>query len=169
MDLFWGCVRTELFPEAAADGAARTHRGGGGAVHLAGSRWQPRDIVWRCLGALDWGRYSHQCAGWLCEERLVEGAFVPLGGLRYDSEDIFDVDGLTACFDNGDEYDHALERLAAEVSQVAYWNNDIANAADTTAKKPLELDANRHSEIAEGWVPVRTPHGRAILIFDNSD
>lgn len=116
--------------------------------------------------------YSHQCAGIRCEERFVEGAFVPLGGRRYDDEGRLDIGRLTACFHRDvactGDYDQPLGRLAAEVSQVAYWNSDIADD-DKTTRTPLELDYDRRSEIAEGWVPVLTAHGRGILIFDNCD
>lgn len=120
--------------------------------------------------------YGHQCAGLNCAERLVEGAFVPLGGARYDGQAAVAIDTLQSCFHRGGNCHSGdgqaipaelLEQLAEQVAQIAYWSHGSSETG--TTRNPLQLDRNRHAEIVEGWIPVHTSHGPAILIFENCD
>jgi hypothetical protein len=59
-----------------------------------------------------------------------------------------------------------LSVLRQLLGKIHVWRTD-ADGRDE--KGILELDANRLSELTEGWIPVRSPFGPAILCFRNCD
>lgn len=120
--------------------------------------------------------YVNQCAGVACELRQQEGYFVPLGGPMLTAEGHLGTAVLTSAFHDGNACDFRLvgeriplDRLAeleAAVSGVSYWTTR-ANGPDERIS--LRLDRARIAEIAEAWVPVLTPDGPGILVWDNCD
>lgn len=128
--------------------------------------------------------YEHQCAGTETDLRSVEGYFVPLGGLRsVPDEGMFDPDQLTevfhkgnACVSGGRPWNlppntpllpqDRLQRLRALVEAIPYWTRD---ASDEDQRLCLRLDESRLGEVVEAWVPVVTPDGPGVLVWENCD
>lgn len=128
-------------------------------------------IVEAATGAV----YAAQCAGVANELRSCEGYLVPVGGLKMDpAAGRIDTAGLRAVFHDGRVCLGAGEPLPAErlaaleawITQVPFW---IVAAHGGSLRQALELDRGRLDEIAEAWVPVRTPLGRAVLVWKNCD
>jgi hypothetical protein len=129
-------------------------------------------------------RYEHQCAGTECALRETEGYFVPLGGLRFDPEHgVIDPQQLTelfhernGCVWGGQPWNlppntpmlppERLDRLKALVESIPYWSSDEAGSEQRTH---LRLDETRLGELLEAWVPVVTPDGPGVLVWDNCD
>jgi hypothetical protein len=113
--------------------------------------------------------YAHQCAGYLTQTRVAEGFLIPLGGSKaaHPFREWF-----WKTF-HGNSYESAtqwsklkLAELNELVSQVVCWRTDESNQEELLF---LALDEERLPECTEGWVPVKTPYGSGILIFDNCD
>ncbi|HTX76289.1 MAG TPA: DUF6210 family protein [Terracidiphilus sp.] len=117
--------------------------------------------------------YIHQSNGLACQQRMVEGCLVMLGGTS------FDVDKaptrsreLTAAFHEGNacRWEWAgeriprnrIEQLSKLVRQIGFWSYEHGLGH-------LELDLARRDEIAEAWIPVLTPDGPGVLIYQNCD
>ncbi|MCY1030791.1 DUF6210 family protein [Corallococcus sp. BB11-1] len=126
--------------------------------------------------------YGNQCDGHLNEMRWAEGFFVPLHSvdlsLDPDDDEVFNVEH--ALFDffkkgfRGHPYMREVwtpshfERLALLVSRVPMWH---ATHPDQVLGERLHLalDRERLDEVTEAWVPVLTPYGPGILVFENCD
>jgi hypothetical protein len=61
-----------------------------------------------------------------------------------------------------------VDELEALIERVACWSTS-PDDVDNDVRGHLALDRARLSECIEAWVPVHSPHGPAILTFDNSD
>lgn len=117
--------------------------------------------------------YINQSAGVACQQRKVEGYLVPLGSTAFDVDSPHPTgDQLIAIFHDGDKCmwpwtgadvpEDRIERLAGLVAHLAFWSHERGLG-------PLELDLSRRDEIAEAWIPVLTPDGPAVLIYQNCD
>jgi hypothetical protein len=122
-------------------------------------------------------RYEHQCAGTETVMRSVEGYFVPLGGPSTVPAQLTEVFHKgSACVWGGtpqglppntpDLPPDRLERLRALVEAIPY---STQSDADSNERGPLRLDDSRLGELVEGWVPVLTPDGPGILVWENCD
>lgn len=111
--------------------------------------------------------YAHQCAGFLTDVKEAEGFLIPLSSTAGSA--------LSQWFwkkFHGNSYEPAAEwngntllELKELVSQVVCWWTE----QDEAARLFLEFDDTRLCDCTEGWVPVHTPYGPGILIFDNCD
>jgi hypothetical protein len=114
--------------------------------------------------------YGNQCAGYLVEERRAEGFLIPLGGP--DAARPL-ADWFWTTF-KGHSYDQPatdwnaerIEELRALVAAVYCWHTSEDGADEPY---PLSLDQDRLDECTEAWVPVESPYGPGILLFENSD
>jgi hypothetical protein len=122
--------------------------------------------------------YSQQCAGVACEHRLAEGYLVILGGAAFaDCEPPIETDELIQVFHDGDACmwpwtgnkvpEERIAWLEKLLRRIPYWAYEGGNPLGVHAA--LELDPERHDEIAEAWIPVRTPDGGGVLIYENCD
>ena len=100
-----------------------------------------------------------------------------IGGLKLRADTgRIDPDEFTAVFHNrrACAWGEAGDRLPAErlaqlrdlVGSVPFWTHDDGGA---DVRAPLELDESRLGELAEAWVPVRTPDGPGVLMWNNCD
>ena len=111
--------------------------------------------------------YGHQCAGVLTDCRSLEGFLIPVGGPELSAR-------LSSWFvtrwrGSGFDMDWTvdlIESLAELVSTIACWQTTI-DGEDRRAF--LRLDKDRIDECVEAWVPVETPYGPGVLLFENSD
>lgn len=122
--------------------------------------------------------YGTQCAGVACEQRLVEGYLVPLGGARFDDAgESIELDSFRDAFHNEEGYcryawtgaalpAERMAQLARLVETVPYWRCDRSGSG---SKSALALDAARVEEMAEAWIPVETPDGAGVLLYKNCD
>jgi hypothetical protein len=108
--------------------------------------------------------YAHQCGGLATEIQKAEGFPVPLHPQ--------DQAGLKAFFDryHGNppmvwEKDE-LKELARIVACIHAFRT---TADDDDTRANLTLDDGRIEELTEGWVPVISPMGAGVLVFQNSD
>ncbi|MHA3774819.1 DUF6210 family protein [Verrucomicrobiota bacterium sgz303538] len=121
--------------------------------------------------------YATQCGGVACKQRIVEGYLVPLSGSRFDPDagqlssalfrDVFHRG--TACiytWTGADVPADRLTRLDELIRDVPYWRH---SSIHESLRERLGLDRSRLSEICEGWVPVLTPDGAGVFLFDNCD
>jgi hypothetical protein len=126
--------------------------------------------------------YEHQCGGTSCDQAATEGFFVPVARRELDESDLFsanrfalDTDLLRAVFHGDDDPEacvwtlsldsmpaERLGRLAALVGLLCYHGADYS-------EMPITLDHSRLREGCEAWVPVMTPEGRAMLVWNNCD
>jgi hypothetical protein len=129
-------------------------------------------------------QYEQQCAGTETALRQLEGYFVPLGGLRFVPEEgLVDPTALTAVFHRGEGCvwggepwklppntsrlpPERLEQLRSVVEAIPYWAHAEAG---TEQRGRLRLDETRLGELVEAWVPVLTPDGRGVLVWENCD
>ncbi len=120
--------------------------------------------------------YGNQCAGVGCDQRMVEGYLMPLGGVDEDFHaiqlrpftDVFHANGGCQYNWRGrDLPDVELRRLRRLVSKVPVWYRDEENGKEE--KTVLQLDEAHLDEVAEAWVPVLTPYGRGVLLYKNCD
>ena len=122
--------------------------------------------------------YQHQCAGVACEVRQIEGYLVPLGGLKFEADaGPINPAEFTAPFHSGESCvcgisgaalsADRLSWLRSLVASVTFW--DIAPDGEVTSRSRLRLDESRLRELAEAWVPVVTPAGSGILMWNNCD
>lgn len=119
--------------------------------------------------------YEQQCGGLACYVRQLEGYLVPLGGLKFDPEQgqLAPVD-LTAVFHAKSScvgYEtlspDRVRQLRDCIAMIPYWTSSADG--DTETRVPLALDESRVDEAVEAWVPVSTPDGRGVLMWENCD
>jgi hypothetical protein len=113
--------------------------------------------------------YAHQCAGCSHDYRVVEGFLIPLGGAdtARPFHDWFWRNFRQHGYPPIEWTEQRASELASLVTAVPCWLTPGPPGDDRRAF--LELDTDRLEECADGWVPVRTPYGRGILVFENSD
>ncbi len=129
--------------------------------------------------------YEQQCAGTDCDQRSVEGYYVPLGGCRFDPEHgRIDFESLRAPFHDGDACyfggklipaspntcklpPERLTQLRAAVESITYWVSEANTEAQPRTR--LRIDDSRLAELVEAWVPILTPDGPGILTWPNCD
>lgn len=112
--------------------------------------------------------YGHQCGGHSCEQRRAEGYLIPVDGAEA-------LDTLSAFFPERGVHTvdatwspEDLAVLTELVQKVFCWRT--MEGTDTAHERhALQLDQARTPQIAEGWIPVITPFGKGILLFENSD
>jgi len=119
--------------------------------------------------------YATQCAGLACDQRMIEGYLVPLGGMTSDGDRIL-LQPLTGIFHDigGCQYGWTGEklptsqrrRLARVVREIPFWHCKVGERDEP---RQFKLDESRVSEIAEAWVPVTTPYCRGVLLYKNCD
>jgi len=113
--------------------------------------------------------YETECAGVATEHRQIEGYLVPVGDQLASKvlQDFFarQFRGNPPPYGGNDWTGDALDELADLVKQVPYWHKKPDGSDSRTV---LSLNIDRVSELTEGWVPVRTADGDAILLFKNS-
>ena len=114
--------------------------------------------------------YGHQCAGYVCETREAEGFLVPLGlspekfirfFQRYEGHPPRIVGGRNKLTTQD------INELGDLVSSLVFWVTSANGQADR--RLGLQLNTEQINEITEGWIPVKTPYGYGILVFDNCD
>lgn len=122
--------------------------------------------------------YGTQCGGTACEQRYIEGFLIPCGGISFNVDNGYiNSEMLTSPFhnSNGGCYYHSqgeilaeskIENIAFNVKQIPFWH--YTNINDCT-RNHLEIDLDRIDEICEAWIPVKTPYGRGVLIWNNCD
>lgn len=117
--------------------------------------------------------YINQSVGVACQQRMVEGYLVMLGDPAFDVDSPpIKGDQLIAIFHDGDTCmwpwtgadvpEECIQRLAGLMRQIVFWSYEHGLG-------PLELDLARRDEIAEAWIPVLTPDGSAVLMYQNCD
>jgi hypothetical protein len=118
--------------------------------------------------------YEQQCGGVATLQRSVEGYYVPLGGPRFDPEQgTIDTSELRAPFHAGSaclwgelSEGERRDELRSAVAAIPFWHN---RDDGTEVRGHLVLNESRLGEVVEAWVPVVTPDGPGILIWDNCD
>ncbi|ANP55210.1 hypothetical protein J2Z21_003289 [Streptomyces griseochromogenes] len=111
--------------------------------------------------------YQAQGGGFGCVQYAQEGYLIPLFGQGLDDElkEIF-VGELKGRGSRGMDWpEELLGRLRAAV---AFHVHGSTNRNDLFPA-PLTLDESRLAEVDEAWVPVLTPDGPGVLIWENSD
>lgn len=121
--------------------------------------------------------YGTQCAGVATEQRFIEGYLIPVGGAKYDlDEGNIEVGPFVDAFhENGScqwgwtgrtlpAERHALLRNLVEL--IPYWRIRLD---DGDQKDPLRIDATCLEQLAEAWIPVQTPDGPGVLLYQNCD
>jgi len=118
--------------------------------------------------------YAHQCAGTATWTRVAEGFLIPVG----DSTNALALTNWFWKSFKGASYRPApdwgesrIAELRQLVEQIPCWRTQCDEGRDERRDERLflKLDEMRLTECTEGWVPVESPYGRAILIFDNCD
>ena len=114
--------------------------------------------------------YAHQCAGYVNEERSAEGFLIPLGESKA-SQPL--IDWFWKRF-KGNSYPPLIEWDQQNVSELKDLVQKIpcwftAKGGEADRRTTLALDEDRMGECVEGWVPVKTPFGPGILVFENCD
>lgn len=111
--------------------------------------------------------YTNQTGGVACRPRQIEGYYVPV--FNQDGHDllrsIFEVTlGGSGTYRGVTWAGQTLDDLRVAVARVRMDSSKAGGG-----EVPLTLDDSRLSEIDEAWVPVTSPDGPAILIWENSD
>ncbi|MFJ5924763.1 DUF6210 family protein [Kitasatospora sp. NPDC092948] len=111
--------------------------------------------------------YQNQGGGFGCIQYQQEGYLIPLFGpdLDRDLKDIFVGELKGQGSRRFDWPADLLDRLRAAVGYYVYGS---ANR-EALFPVPLVLDESRLAEVDEAWVPVVTPDGPGILVWENSD
>ncbi len=128
--------------------------------------------------------YGTQCGGTATTGRWAEGYLVPVGGARFDTERDSgrgwdDTAAFTRVFHgprdrcpfqaSGHELsESALRSLTELVSDIAFWVTPGPQSSEDE-RLNLRVDVDRLDELVEAWVPVVTPRGPGVLIWDNCD
>ena len=113
-------------------------------------------------------RYTNQTSGVRCLPQSTEGYYVPvfnrdvLGDLRSLFEE--ELEGQGTRQGRPEILTQYRERLRGAVSQVL-MDSSIGGPGEV----PLQLDDSRFGEADEAWIPVITPDGPGVLIWENSD
>lgn len=121
--------------------------------------------------------YANQCAGVGCDQREQEGYYVPLGGVKREAtEGAIDTSELTRPFHDARGCDWSrvgemippacMAALEEAVAEIPFWST-MPEGVDVRGH--LSLDRTRLSDIREAWVPVQTPDGPGILVWENCD
>ncbi len=114
--------------------------------------------------------YGHQCGGYLCEEKMMEGYAVPLGQREIELKiyEFFDREFAGHCYPPRNTWTPdrtaKLNELLAQVSCTR-----CSEASGSEEEGGLTLDPERIHECVEGWIPVKGPLGRAVLTLINCD
>ncbi|MFE2825499.1 DUF6210 family protein [Streptomyces sp. NPDC059271] len=112
--------------------------------------------------------YQTQGGGYGCVAYEQEGYLLPfyVPGADAGLNDLF-VGALKSCGSRRLDWPpNLLDRLRQEVADLHIWGS--ANQ-DDVSPTPLALDESRLAETDEAWVPVLTPDGPGILVWQNSD
>ncbi|MFI9320249.1 DUF6210 family protein [Kitasatospora aureofaciens] len=112
--------------------------------------------------------YQNQCGGYACAQYEQEGYLVPLYGTDLDEgmNEIF-VGELKGYGMRGREWPAGvLDRLRTAVDSLGMYGS---GRSDDLCPPSLVLDESRLSEGAEAWIPVVTPDGPGVLVWENSD
>ncbi|MFF2097100.1 DUF6210 family protein [Streptomyces sp. NPDC058202] len=112
--------------------------------------------------------YQTQGGGYGCLPYEQEGYLLPfyVPGADAGLNDLF-VGALKSCGSRRLDWPpNLLDRLRREVADLHIWGS--ANQ-DDGSPTPLALDESRLAETDEAWVPVLTPDGPGILVWQNSD
>ncbi|GAA3792542.1 DUF6210 family protein [Streptomyces phyllanthi] len=111
--------------------------------------------------------YQVQGGGVGCVQYAQEGYLLPMFGQGLDEElkEIFEGELEGQGARRTDWPEGLLDRLRAAVGLHVYGS---ANRDDTWPTA-LVLDETRLAEIDEAWVPVVTPDGPGVLVWENSD
>ncbi|MFD4657141.1 DUF6210 family protein [Kitasatospora sp. NPDC058444] len=111
--------------------------------------------------------YQNQGGGYGCVQYQQEGYLIPLLGPDLDDElkEIFVGELKGHGSRRLDWPADLLDRLRAAVG---FHVHGSANR-DDPLPTPLVLDESRLSEVDEAWVPVLTPDGPGVLVWENSD
>lgn len=120
--------------------------------------------------------YGTQCGGALCDERYFEGYFVPLSGVLFEPDaGRISVERLRRPFHAAGACLHASGSvepsefaglLRNAVNELPFWHVDDEGQ---THRSRLQVDSARIFDVVEGWVPVQTPVGPAVLVWPNCD
>jgi hypothetical protein len=121
--------------------------------------------------------YEHQCGGHNTFQYQAEGYLVPIGppsdsqGLRqffeYEFKNWPPYHGLNPSTGTEPAWsDSALATLENLVGSLRIWHRDGAGEDNWTQ---MTLDKNWPGEFTEAWLPVSTPLGQGILLWENSD
>jgi hypothetical protein len=116
--------------------------------------------------------YAHQCAGYLNDLCEAEGFLVPLGGTQAAQK----LESFFRRFKGNPPRGHSgsawesrdLQELATIVSEIVFWRT-VRDGDGTDERLFLEVDYERVADLTEGWIPVKTPYGRGIVLHKNSD
>ncbi|MFD9687750.1 DUF6210 family protein [Kitasatospora sp. NPDC059088] len=112
--------------------------------------------------------YQNQCGGYACAQYEQEGYLVPLYGADLDEHlnEIF-IGELQGHGMRGRDWPaEVLDRLRAAVGSLGIYGS---GRHDDLCPPSLVLDESRLSEAAEAWIPVTTPDGPGVLVWENSD
>jgi hypothetical protein len=115
--------------------------------------------------------YMNQCEGYLTSGREAEGFLIPLNGAN-DANKLVDFFAKYRGYPSGilsesNCAEDELDNLSDIVSQIPIWFSQNGSIEDE--RTFLKLDYERIQELTEAWVPVITPYGKGILIFENCD
>jgi hypothetical protein len=115
--------------------------------------------------------YRHQCEGLATSQNEVEGFLIPLDGKWY-SKPLLDFfskyEGWPPGLKKGSKWEESdLDELSKIISKIPIWHNHID--CNNDERVFLVLDLQRKEELTEAWVPVITPYGKGILVFENCD
>lgn len=121
--------------------------------------------------------YGTQCAGVATEQRYIEGYLVPVGGSKYDMDegnievgpfaDVFHENGGCRCAWTGRALPLERQaRLSKLVESIPYWHGRLDGEDQ---KDRLRIDLTRLEQLAEAWIPVQTPDGPGVLLYQNCD
>ena len=111
--------------------------------------------------------YEVQGGGYGCVPYAQEGYLLPVFGQDLDDElrEIF-VGELRGHGARGLDWPpELLDRLRSAVAFPVYGSGN----RDDLFPAPLVLDESRLAEADEAWVPVLTPDGPGVLVWENSD
>ncbi len=112
-------------------------------------------------------RYTNQAGGVQCLPKTTEGYYVPvfdgqaLAELRAVFEDDLQEQGARGGPEVLKPY---IERIREAVSLVR-----MDSSTGGPSEAHLKLDDSRLAEADEAWIPVITPDGPGVLIWENSD
>ncbi|MEU8825841.1 DUF6210 family protein [Streptomyces sp. NPDC048636] len=111
--------------------------------------------------------YQQQYGGTACRQGRAEGFLVPVFGPdALDTfTELFEKEFRGAGTRHHTWTDDERHRLRAIVEDICYWECD----GHTEKPRSLRIDESRMHELDEAWLPVRTPDGPGVLVWNNSD
>ncbi|MGH3240114.1 MAG: DUF6210 family protein [Spirillospora sp.] len=106
----------------------------------------------------------------------VEGYLVPLCGTDWASgrdgllelREIFEKAMRGSGRAGGELSADLLDRVRSAVGVLHYWTSGRTSEW-VPSHVPLRIDESRAGELDEAWIPVHTPDGPGVLVWDNSD